>query len=174
VLVAEPAATARARRAVVRATIEHVATAYSPCDDLGDAARRALRDALAGAEVGPGAVAACFAGANGSVDGDACEAGALAAELGPDVPVCAIKGGIGECMGASAVAQLAVAVCALERGVVPPTPGFGALGELAPLHVTTAAEPLAGDSVVVHAWDGRCSAGAALLRSPREPIGGPA
>jgi 3-oxoacyl-(acyl-carrier-protein) synthase len=103
--------------------------------------RRMTRDRL-------GAV---FAGANGSVEGDASEARALSA-LG-DVPVSAVKGAVGECFGASAALQLAAAVIALGTRKMPPTVGFDVPDPaLPPLRVEGA--PLErGQPVLVHAWD---------------------
>lgn len=165
-MVVESTRTCRARGARPQATVLAASTAYSSQGSLKQASCRALRSALDQSQCPSPEIGACFAGANGSVKGDAAEARAIGAVLGSQIPTCAIKGGIGECGGASAVAQALLAITSLERRLVPPTPGLDALDDRLPVHATTKSEALRHPNVMVHAWDEDCAAGVALLRDP--------
>jgi 3-oxoacyl-(acyl-carrier-protein) synthase len=64
------------------------------------------------------------ASANGSVQGDRCEARAIAGALGTDPPITACKSIFGECWGASGTLQTAATLLALKANWVPPTAGL--------------------------------------------------
>jgi 3-oxoacyl-[acyl-carrier-protein] synthase II len=160
----ESAKTCADRGGSPRATVMGVNTAHSSRGNLEGASIQALTRALKESSCELESVGACFAGANGSVDGDAAEAHAIGTVLGAEVPTCAIKGGIGECTAAGAVAQAALAVLSIERRVIPPTPGFESLDPAMRLRVTNRPEQLLRNTVVVHAWDEDCAAGAAILQ----------
>jgi 3-oxoacyl-[acyl-carrier-protein] synthase II len=96
---------------------------------------RCMRAALAEAGVTPDEVGAVYAAANGSVDFDRLEAGAIAEVFaGRPVTTTSIKGAVGE-GGMAAAGSLVAAVLAGGRGLVAPTAGLtspdpscGALG----------------------------------------------
>ena len=93
----------------------------------GEGGVLAMRHALENSGIGPEAIACIIASASGSRTGDAMEALALREVFGArlaDVPVCAPKAALGECMGASGALCAIVAGMALRRQEVPPTAGF--------------------------------------------------
>lgn len=155
-----------ARRRAGRATVVAACTAYSPDADLEEAMRRSLAGVLA--EDGGNQVAACFAGANGSLIGDAVEAGVLSHVLDSAVPVCAVKGGVGDCVAASALMQVVMATVALGRSVLPPTPGLEEATGLLRLRVPPEPESLSEGALLVHVWDADGAAGAVAVRGPSE------
>lgn len=108
---------------------------------------RSMRTALAAAGLGPRAVAAVLAAANGNQMLDRMEAlalGELFGAAGDMPPVTAVKALLGE-SGACGVAQVITALGVLERGSVPPTPGGEDTGEPPVNLVTGSTRPLAGD-----------------------------
>jgi 3-oxoacyl-(acyl-carrier-protein) synthase len=165
---------------VPRARLGAVASAFSPEPGLSRASLRSLHRVLAdrpppGSPSGVSAdrapphttPSAVIAGASGSVTGDAAEALALYRLLGKHVPVCAIKGGVGNCAGAAALAQVATAVLSSERGRLPPTPGFTERDErLAPIRVLTEPASLEPGPIAVNAWDEDCRAASAVIWGP--------
>ncbi len=91
-----------------------------------------MEGALATAGLGVEAVDAVLASANGSLDGDLQEALALAQVFGarlPEVPVAALKGSLGEALGASGALLAAALVAALETRRLPGTRGLERLEE---------------------------------------------
>jgi len=153
-----------APRRDAKAMVTAAHAAYSPDMDSGASMYRALSQVLA--EDGRKRVAACFAGANGSLMGDAVEAGALSTALDYTVPVCAVKGGMGECLAASVVAQVAMATLSLRHSFLPPTPGLGEATGLLRLRVPREPEKLSEGTLLVHGWDAAGGAGAVALRDP--------
>jgi 3-oxoacyl-(acyl-carrier-protein) synthase len=149
------------------ATVEAVATAFSPFGDLIDACSRAVESAVGQTPWDSGGIGGCIAGANGSVTGDACEAFTLHDTLGRDTAVAAIKGSAGEADGAGALLQIAAAALSLRRAVLPPTTGLVRLDPaLPPLEVSS--RPIAIDverPLVVHAFDPEGAAGAAVVQA---------
>ncbi|HSR23259.1 MAG TPA: beta-ketoacyl synthase N-terminal-like domain-containing protein, partial [Candidatus Eisenbacteria bacterium] len=117
VLVVEDAARAARREATCLAELAGMGTAFAPgaaVSGSADAARRAVAEALACAGVGASEVDAVIASACGSPERDATEASALVSALGDRVPVCSAAGAVGDCGGAAAAVQVALAVAALE------------------------------------------------------------
>jgi 3-oxoacyl-[acyl-carrier-protein] synthase II len=176
-IVLESDAHARRRGARVRMQVSAVASAFSPQDDLVDASRRSLTQALDSSSTHHRTVAAIFAGANGSVQGDAAEARALYELFGDRVPICAIKGATADCAAAGALAQVVVAALAWEHREVPPTVGFRSRDrDLPALRILTSPHALASGPVVVHAWDEACCAASAVLhgcgQTPQRPRAG--
>jgi 3-oxoacyl-[acyl-carrier-protein] synthase II len=180
VAVLERAGGARHRGAEARARLSATASAFSPDNSLEDASRRSLNWALNACSLIPEDVGAVFAGANGSLGGDAAESRALYAIFGDRMPVCAVKGATADSMGAAALVQLAVALISMRRSLIPGTAGFRSLGDdIAPIKVVSTPEPQRRTPVVIHAWDaGSCSASAVLDKydartsphpSPRRP-----
>ena len=85
---------------------------------------RCMQAALADAGLGPEAVGAVYAAANGSVEFDRLEAAAIAEVFeGRPVATTSVKGAIGE-GGMAAAGSLVAAVLAGRRGVVVPTAGL--------------------------------------------------
>jgi 3-oxoacyl-[acyl-carrier-protein] synthase II len=159
---------AKRRGARIRAEVSAVASAFSPRDDLAEASRRSLTNALDACSTDRRTVVAGFAGANGSVAGDAAEAQALHELLGDRVSICAIKGAVADSAGAGALTQVAVAALSLEHQMVPPTIGFRLRDpDLPTLMLSTSPQALASGPIVVHTWDEACCAASAVLHSHR-------
>ena len=109
-LLLEEADAALARGARVYAEILGHGQAFDPGRNSGSAEAliRAIHLALEQAGRPPSAVAAVASGGSGSVCGDAAEAAALDAALGPgaaSLPRSAVKAALGECLGASGALQ---------------------------------------------------------------------
>jgi 3-oxoacyl-[acyl-carrier-protein] synthase II len=157
---------ARRRGARVRARVSAVASAFSPRNDLTAASRRSIAQALEACHTDQRTVVGVFAGANGSVAGDAAEALVLYELFGDGVPICAIKGVMADSAGASALTQIGAATLALERQVVPPTARLQVRDRSLPsLSISASPQQLQRGPVVVHAWDeGGCAASAILDR----------
>jgi 3-oxoacyl-[acyl-carrier-protein] synthase II len=105
-------------------------------DEAAAAVARAVRLALADAGTSPDEIDCLFASANGSVAGDRCEAAGVAAALGArasELPVAAIKGVLGEALGASGGFQALAFLGALEDGTLPGIPGLEATDDGFPL-----------------------------------------
>jgi 3-oxoacyl-[acyl-carrier-protein] synthase II len=84
---------------------------------------RAICQALRQAGAHPGDVGHYSAHATSTPRGDAAEARAIRKALGSDadnVPVTAIKGGLGHLLGAAGTIQAIITVCSLAHGLVPP------------------------------------------------------
>ncbi|HUP43337.1 MAG TPA: beta-ketoacyl-[acyl-carrier-protein] synthase family protein, partial [Thermoanaerobaculia bacterium] len=97
---------------------------------------RAVRSALAAAGVAPDDVACASVSASGSLALDRSEAEGLARALGPraaELPVTAVKAGVGEALGASGALQAAVLLEALRTGELPGVTGLEALEPGLPL-----------------------------------------
>jgi 3-oxoacyl-[acyl-carrier-protein] synthase II len=149
------------------AIVESVATAFSSDGDLLDACSRAMEDAIGQTAWRPSQIGSCFAGANGSVWGDASEAFALHDVLARDTAVTAIKGSSGETEGAGALLQVAAAALSLSHATLPPTTGLVRLDPALP-PLMASSSPFAIDverPLVVHAFDSENAAGAAVLRA---------
>ncbi|HYO12516.1 MAG TPA: beta-ketoacyl-[acyl-carrier-protein] synthase family protein [Thermoanaerobaculia bacterium] len=138
-LVLEDADSAARRGARVLAEVlgHGEAFALSPREDeMSGAVARAVRLALTDAATAPEEIDCLFASANGSPAGDRCEALGVAAALGAraaDLPVAAVKGMLGEALGASGGFQAVALLGALDDGTLPGIPGLEALDEGFPL-----------------------------------------
>lgn len=144
-LVLEEAEAATARGASVLAEVLGHASAFDPSrgSDAESAARTIERTtalALADAGCDAASIDVVSAGANGSVAGDRHEAAGLAHALGgrsAEVPVLAVKGQLGESLGASGALQTVALVEALRRGEAPGIAGLDEVEEALPLASAT-------------------------------------
>ena len=117
-------------------------------DREGRGLARAAAQALANAGQPP--VSLVSAHATATEYNDAAEARALAQVLGPriaEVPVHALKGGIGHTLGAAGALETLSALVALRRGIAPASAGSGAID--GGVRVLTAASPLEGDATAL-------------------------
>jgi 3-oxoacyl-[acyl-carrier-protein] synthase II len=171
VVVLERETSAKRRGVRTQARVRSTASAFAPDGSLERACERSLTAALERCSLSPRQVGAVFAGASGSIDGDAAESRALYAVFGDRTPVCAVKGATADSIGAAALVQLAVALCSWRERVIPATPGFRSRGaDIAPIDVLAAPRPLSSaSSIVVHAWDAQSSAASAVLDGPPVP-----
>ena len=133
---------------------------------------RTLRQALEGAGTKADQVDAISAAANGSVVQDRCEALALAEvfAMKPDIPVTAVKGALGEPLGAGGALQAVDLVETMDDGVLPGVVGFERTNADAPLKgVSRENRPvdLGHGLVSATGFDGHC---AALVLSRLEGI----
>ncbi|MFN0316960.1 MAG: beta-ketoacyl-[acyl-carrier-protein] synthase family protein [Burkholderiales bacterium] len=103
----------------------HHLTSASPG---GDVMRDVMRQALANAAVGPGAVTAVKAHGTGSADSDRAEANALHAVFGAALPpVIGLKRYVGHTLGACGAVETAALIGCLQNGFLPATAGFRAM-----------------------------------------------
>jgi 3-oxoacyl-[acyl-carrier-protein] synthase II len=179
-LMLEDAEAAAARGACARAEVLGHGSAYD-CSRGQDEARavaaatRAGRLALRDAGVTPADVDAVSASANGSVRGDRHEARALAQTFAgrrDDLAVTAVKGRLGEALGAGGALQAVALVESLRTGVLPGVPGLEEPEEPFLAGKTTAAgrdlDPRTG-LVSSVGFDGDCCA--LVLRRVGAPAG---
>lgn len=123
------------------------------------AVQRAIEAALQDAGRGPSDVDALSTSASGDRRVDVCEARGLAAVLGEraaELPVTAVKGALGEGLGASAALQTLVLLEAMAAGELPGIPGLDEPEPGLPLTVGTAnrAGELRCGLVTSLSWDG--------------------
>jgi 3-oxoacyl-[acyl-carrier-protein] synthase II len=100
--------------------------AYHPIAPLpdGSGAAKAMRDALADADISPEAVTHINAHAASTPAGDLAESEAIKSVYGEraaTIPVSSVKGALGHCMGASGALESIAAVRAIADQVIPPT-----------------------------------------------------
>ena len=100
--------------------------AYHPIAPLpdGSGAAKAMRDALADADISPEAVTHINAHAASTPAGDLAESEAIKSVYGEraaTIPVTSVKGALGHCMGASGALESIAAVRAIADQVIPPT-----------------------------------------------------
>ena len=144
-LMLEEAETVAARDGRVYGEILGHAAAFDPSrgQDSGLAVEvmtRAMQQALEDASVAAAVVTAVSASAHGSPRADAFEALALGRVFGPDVPpVSAVKGGLGESLGASAALQAVVLLESWRQGSMPGVVGLQELDPTLPLRHLSAA-----------------------------------
>ena len=129
IFVLESLASARARGARVRAEVvgygasgdaAHIAAP----DPGGSGGVRAMRAALADAQLDPSAVEYVNAHATSTPAGDPIEAAGLRTVFGDRVdslPVSGTKSMMGHLLGAAGAVEAALCICALETGILPPT-----------------------------------------------------
>jgi 3-oxoacyl-[acyl-carrier-protein] synthase II len=112
----------------------------------GDGLRRAVRAALAEADVSPQQLGHVNADGISSVEMDRVEAAALQSCLG-DVPVTAVKSFFGNLGSGVGLVELAASLCALEQRQIPPTLNYQTPDPQCPLQVvrelTSCDSPLA-------------------------------
>ena len=106
----------------------------------GDAIRRAIRAALAAAELESFHVGHVNAHGNSTLEDDRAEARAIRAALG-DVPVTAPKSFFGNLGHGSGAVELAVSLVALAHGVIPPTLNYESPDPDCPVNVVTEPRP---------------------------------
>jgi 3-oxoacyl-(acyl-carrier-protein) synthase len=164
-LMLEDAESAAARGATVLAEVLAHGQAFAPAPAArAGAVGRAAGLALAQAGLAPEEIDCVSAAANGSPEGDRAEAAGLAAALGlaaATVPVAAVKGALGEALGASGGFQAVALLEAFRTGELPGVAGLEeteegcALGGLA-----AAARPVAARRALASGvgWDGHCCA----------------
>lgn len=180
-LVVEDEDAARSRHAAIQARIRSASSAFSAAGDLAAASRAGLERALAGASLAPHDVGAVFAGASGSLSGDAAESHAIYDTFGPNTPVCAVKGATGDAGAASPLVQLIAALASARQGQIPASPGFRSPGsDIAPINVLAQPTATATAPLIVNTWDGEASVGAAVIEpiapaaGQRQHLGSPA
>ncbi len=167
-LVMEPAETASGKplaefHSFGAAHDAHSINRYRPA---AGAAVEALSQALELGGLGPESVGFIVSGASGSRGGDHMELDALRTVFGSrlrEIPICAPKASFGEALGASGALTSLVAVLALVRGEIPPTPG----SEQAPSDLRLAREPqpIRGEFGLVTAFSCDGNNAALILRS---------
>ncbi|MGD2116120.1 MAG: beta-ketoacyl synthase N-terminal-like domain-containing protein [Acidobacteriota bacterium] len=151
---------ARGRGARILARILGHGTVFDPSrgrdpDRAAAAVARAVRLALEGADLGPEGVACLSASANGLPALDRAEARGVAEALGAraaELPVTAVKGLLGESLGASGAFQVLAALAAFRAGELPGIPGLDRLEDGFPLPLAGPdARPVSGDAALVTA-----------------------
>jgi len=96
-------------------------------DPAGDGAGRAIKQALADAEIGPDGLDWVNAHGTSTPLNDASETEALKRTLGDrayELPVSSLKSAIGHTLGAAGAVEAAATVLALQRAIAPPTVGW--------------------------------------------------
>lgn len=167
-LMLEDADSASAKGGQVLGTVLGHASAFDPSRGKNDALAvevltRTLRQALDDAAVEAADISVISANAHGSPRLDRHEALALSTVFGRRMPpLCAVKGGLGESLGASAPLQVVVLLESWRQGAVPGVVGLGDLDEALPLGDLTAAPfelPEPGPALLVSAgFDGNVCA----------------
>ena len=111
-------------------------------DGAVESVAQSVLASLADARLGPEAIDAVSAGANGSPEGDRNEAAALEAVFGVDrvarLPVTAPKALLGETLGAGGAVQTVAALAAMAAGQLPGTHGLEQVEEGFPLKAVDA------------------------------------
>ena len=164
-LMLEDAESAAARGATVLAEVVAHGQAFAP----SPAARAGAVARAAGLALGQAGLAAeeidCVsAAANGSPEGDRAEAAGLAAAFGraaATVPVTAVKGALGEALGASGGFQAVALLETFRTGELPGVAGLEATEEGCALGgLAAAARPVAARRALASGvgWDGHCCA----------------
>ena len=135
---------AERRGARIMARVAGAATRCEPAaegmEPTGDAIARAIRAALAAADVEPGDIGHVNAHGNSTREDDPIEARAIRETLG-DVPVTAPKSYFGNLGQGSGMVELAVSLLAMSNGVVPPTLNYETPDPECPVNVVTAMQP---------------------------------
>jgi 3-oxoacyl-[acyl-carrier-protein] synthase II len=154
-LLLEPASAAERRGArpygeILGVGITSSPTALNDWPADGNGLGRAMRLALADAEVGPDRIGAVFAAANGSPRLDRLEADALADVFGANCPpVTSIKGAVGEFGGAGA-ASIVAGLHSVPDRTIAPTVGFFEPDPTCRVNVSASAQPATGDTFLVN------------------------
>lgn len=176
-LMLEDASFARSRGARTMAEILGYGTAFDPSRgrDAGraiDTLTRAIEQALEQAGCHPSDIACISTGANGNPAGDLREAQAIARIFtGTSLPpITAVKGGLGECLGASAALQTLTLIEASRQRSLPGIAGFDRIDEEIPLS-GLGSKPIALDRMpnilgLVTCFGLEGQAGALILETP--------
>jgi 3-oxoacyl-[acyl-carrier-protein] synthase-1 len=121
--------------------------------DDGDGLVRAIRQALADAQLNPRDIGMIVAHGNGTRQSDASEARAIRAVFGAGdaaPPVTAFKWAIGHLIAAAGIVETVLALAALRRGIVP---GIATLADLDPecagIRVSAAVQKPRGDTALI-------------------------
>jgi 3-oxoacyl-(acyl-carrier-protein) synthase len=164
-LLLEDAESAAARGAPVLAELRgHGAAFEGGREEPGAAVARAIGSALADARLAPEQIDFASLSANGSVAGDRAEALGVAAAFGArsaELPVAAVKGLLGEALGASGALQAVALLGTFGDGVLPGIPALERTDDGFPLGgLATASRrvPAALGLANARGWDGHCSA----------------
>jgi 3-oxoacyl-[acyl-carrier-protein] synthase II len=130
----------------------------------GKGLARALRAALAQANIGPGDIDHVNAHGLGSVSLDAFEARALNEVFGSNTPVWSIKPNIGHLSAGSGAADFAASLLALKHGVLPPTLNYEEPDPACRVHVLTKSRPIAKPYFVKVGYTDMGQCGAVVCR----------
>jgi 3-oxoacyl-[acyl-carrier-protein] synthase II len=143
-IVVETREHAERRGARIMARVAGSATRFEPAADekqpTGDAIARAIRAALAAADLKPADIGHVNAHGNSTREDDPIEARAIRATLG-DVPVTAPKSYFGNLGQGSGMVELVVSLLAISQGVVPPTLNYEKPDPECPVNVAAVAQP---------------------------------
>ncbi|MEU3983415.1 ketosynthase chain-length factor [Streptomyces sp. NPDC026672] len=169
-VVLEDPESAAARGARVHGRLAGYAATFDPDPRApgADGLERAVRAALADADLAPGDIAVVFADAAGTPEADRAEAAALAAVFGPRaVPVTVPKAQTGRLYAGGAALDVVSALLALRDGTVPATAHVTAVAADCPVDlVTGGARPVTGDAALVLArGEGGFNAAAVVTRA---------
>ncbi|HEV2108770.1 MAG TPA: beta-ketoacyl-[acyl-carrier-protein] synthase family protein [Thermomicrobiales bacterium] len=122
----------------------------------GEGAARAIRAALAEAELSPDAINHINAHAASTPAGDVAEANAIELVYGkhtPNVAVTSIKGAIGHCMGASGAIETVISVLSVAESCLPPTRNYRTPDPAIHLDIVHgAARPLEIEAMMTHSF----------------------
>jgi 3-oxoacyl-[acyl-carrier-protein] synthase I len=99
----------------------HHMTAPHP---LGEGAKRAMQAALDEAALGPSYIDMVTTHGTGTPDNDSAEIIAMRSLFGSLPPFCSMKRTIGHTLAASGILEAVYSLCALRKGLIPPTAGF--------------------------------------------------
>ncbi|NYI04916.1 beta-ketoacyl-[acyl-carrier-protein] synthase family protein [Allostreptomyces psammosilenae] len=142
VLVLERASDARARGARTRALLAGFGAssdAHHPTspEPEGRGAERAMRAALAAADIAPHEVAHVNAHGTSTPLNDAAESAMVRRVIGEGAAVTSVKGVLGHTLGAAGAIEAVCSVLAVERGEVPPTANLESQDPAVQLDVVT-------------------------------------
>jgi len=116
---------------------------------------RAIRDALADAEIDAGAIGSVNAHGTSTPAGDAVEVGCLREIFGarlPGIPISANKSQVGHSLGAAAAVEAVLAIMALERQMVLPTLNYLPDPELGGADFVSGSRPHAHEFVLSNSF----------------------
>ena len=151
------------------ARVAGAATRYEPAaegqEPTGDAIARAIRAALAGAELAPADVGHVNAHGNSTREDDPIEARAIRETLG-DVPVTAPKSYFGNLGQGGGMVELVVSLLAMSNGVVPPTLNYETPDPECPVNVVTALQPAKRPAFVKLNHNAMGQAAAVVIAAP--------
>jgi 3-oxoacyl-[acyl-carrier-protein] synthase II len=160
VLVLEALEHARRRGAKIHAEILGFGSAFD-CGRTGKGLARAIRAAMAEANIGPADLDHVNAHAGGAVVEDAWEARGLREALGGvPVPVVAVKSYVGNIGNGASTLELAASLLAFRDGVIPGTLNHEEPGADCPVNVVRAPRPVTRPCVLKVAYTelGQCAA----------------
>jgi 3-oxoacyl-[acyl-carrier-protein] synthase II len=141
VIVAEELDHAQKRGAAIYAEIAGIAAAFDR-DMTGKGLARAIRLALAQADISPADVDHVNAHAYGSVKLDAFEARGIHEVFGNAVAVWSVTPAIGSLFAGSGIPEMIASLLAMKHGTLPPTLNFKTPDPACPVQVLTKARPI--------------------------------